>query len=95
LLVQFAHDYLRRCEARNKSFQAWYDLAECESVFDTPMLTREDAREAYGEMRLQSLCWLNGRVAVLAWTDREAGPHLISCRYGDKQETRGYIKAVL
>ena len=25
------------------------DLAECEPVFDAPMLTREDTREAYGE----------------------------------------------
>ena len=24
------------------------DLADCETVFDTPMLTKEDARESYG-----------------------------------------------
>jgi uncharacterized protein len=68
------------------------DLADCDAVFDSPMLTKEDSREAYGEQRLQSLCWLNARVVVLVWVDRESGPHLISCRYGDKNETARYFK---
>ncbi len=71
------------------------DLAECEAVFDAPMLTREDARVLYGEQRFRSLCWLHGRVVVLVWTDRKAGPRLISCRYGDKHETRAYFQAFL
>jgi len=37
------------------------DLAECEPVFDEPMLTREDDRYAYGEQRLISLGWLKSR----------------------------------
>ena len=68
------------------------DLADCEVAFDAPMLTKEDAREAYGEQRLQSLCWLNARVVLLVWVDRKDGPHLISCRYGDKNETARYFK---
>lgn len=71
------------------------DLAHCAGVFDAPMLTVEDAREAYSEQRLKSLCWLGNRVAVLVWTDREDGPHLISCRYADKHETQAYFKAFL
>lgn len=67
------------------------DLAACESVFDFPMVTIEDNREAYREQRLKSLCWLRDRVAVLIWTDRRDGPHLISCRYGDKHETTRYF----
>ena len=62
------------------------DLAECEAVFDEPMLTREDDREAYGEQRLISLGWLKDRVAVLVWTDRDEDPHLISCREADTTE---------
>jgi hypothetical protein len=69
------------------------DLAECACVFDAPMLTEVDARDADGEQRLKSLCWLDGRVAVLVWTDRESGPHLISCRFGDKHETQRYFQA--
>jgi uncharacterized DUF497 family protein len=71
------------------------DFAQCDGVFEAPMLTEEDAREAYGESRLKSLCWLSGRVVVLVWTDRASGPHLISCRYGDKHETQIYFKAFL
>lgn len=71
------------------------DLADCEAAFDAPMLTEEDARDAYGEQRLKSLCWLEDRVAVLVWVDRTGGPHLISCRYGDKHETLRYFQVVL
>ncbi len=69
------------------------DFAGCEAIFDGPMLTDEDARAAYGEQRLKSLGWLRGRVVVLVWTERAAGPHLISCRYGDKHETQRYFNA--
>lgn len=31
------------------------DLAELEPVFDNPMISVEDDRESYGELRLQSL----------------------------------------
>jgi uncharacterized DUF497 family protein len=42
------------------------DLANCETVFDAPMLTKEDARASYGgELRLQSICWLKTRVVVV------------------------------
>ena len=71
------------------------DLATCASLFDAPMLTEEDASRAYGEQRLKSLCWVNDRVAVLIWTERDAGPHLISCRYGESHETRRYFKTFL
>lgn len=69
------------------------DLAQCESVFDFPLLTEEDTRADYGEQRLKSLGWFNARVVMLVWTDRKSGPHLISCRYGDKHETQSYFKA--
>lgn len=38
------------------------DLAELEKVFDYPMITVEDDRERYGELRLQSLGRYDGRV---------------------------------
>ena len=69
------------------------DLAQCDCVFDFPLLTEEDSRANYGEQRLKSLGWFNERVVMLVWTDRKSGPHLISCRYGDKHETKSYFKA--
>ena len=70
------------------------DLAELGSAFDYPMVTKEDTRTAYDEIRLQSLCWHNNRVAFLVWTERDDSADLISCRYGDKNETRKYFKEI-
>ena len=69
------------------------DLAECEPVFDAPMLTRADDREAYGEQRLMSLGLLHGRVVMLVWTDREDGPRMISCREANSHEQEAYFRA--
>ena len=44
------------------------------------MITWDD-REAYGELRLQSLAFWRDRVVFIVWTDRDQGPHVISCRY--------------
>jgi uncharacterized DUF497 family protein len=67
------------------------DLALCESVFDYPMVTTEDTRDEYAEQRLTSYGCLDGRVVMLVWTDRQSGPHVISCRYGEKDEARKYF----
>jgi uncharacterized protein len=69
------------------------DLADCESVFEEPMLTREDASENYGEQRLVSLALLSDKVVVLVWTDRDDGPRLISCRQAEKYEKQAYFRA--
>jgi uncharacterized DUF497 family protein len=69
------------------------DLAECDLVFDEPMVTREDDRLAYDEQRFISLGWLKDRVVVLVWTDREDEPHLISCREGEPHEQEAYFRA--
>ncbi len=70
------------------------DLTEVGGVFDAPMVTVEDEREHYGEQRLQSLGWFRGRVVFLVWTERNDSARVISCRYGDKHETRAYFKAL-
>lgn len=80
--------------ALNKERHDGIDLADLENVFDSPMVTVKDSREAYGEERLQSLCWYRGRVVFLVWTERGDEAHLISCRNGDKHETRNYFKAL-
>ncbi len=70
------------------------DLAEVACVFDAPMITVEDTREQYGEQRLQSLGWFRSRVVFLVWTERDDCARVISCRYGDKHETRAYFEAL-
>jgi uncharacterized protein len=59
------------------------------------MVSVEDARQSYGELRLQSLGMLKGRVVFLVWTPRgDDTAHLISCRYADRQETNEYFSAL-
>ena len=67
------------------------DIAEVESAFDSPMITDEDDREAYGELRLQSLAFWRDRVVFIVWTDRDQGPHIISCRYAERSEIKDYF----
>lgn len=70
------------------------DFADLGCVLDAPLVTVEDEREAYGEKRLQSLGWFQGRVVFLERTEREDSAPIISCRYGDKHETRAYFQAL-
>ena len=46
------------------------DFADLGSVFDGQMLTSEDRRQTYGELRLQSLAIWRGRVVFMVWTPR-------------------------
>jgi uncharacterized DUF497 family protein len=68
------------------------DLADLESAFDFPMVTVEDNREAYGELRLQSLAFWRERVIFLVWTERQDAAHLISCRYADRSQIEAYFE---
>ena len=70
------------------------DLADCEVVFDAPLATAEDDREAYGEQRLQSLGLFYGVVVFLVWVDRPAAPHLISVRKATRHEEQRYWQTV-
>ena len=83
------HDPAKRRSNKRKHKIDW---ADCEAAFDAPMLTREDASQDYGEQRLISLGWLQGRVVVLVWTDREDGPRLISCREANPHEQEAYFR---
>jgi uncharacterized DUF497 family protein len=71
------------------------DLANLEGVFDSPMITVEDERESYGELRLQSLGYWQGRVVFFVWTPRgDDAAHLISCRYADRKEADDYFSSL-
>jgi uncharacterized protein len=70
------------------------DLAELESAFDFPMITVEDDREAYGELRLQSLAMWRGRIIFLVWTERQDAAHLISCRYANRSQIEDYFESL-
>jgi len=71
------------------------DFADLEGFFDGDLLTREDTREDYGEVRYQSIGMLNGLALFVAWTPRgEQGdqPHLISARKATRHEEQAWSK---
>ena len=71
------------------------DLAELEPVFDFPMVTVEDDRQRYGELRLQSFGMWRGRVVFLVWTPRgDDTARLISCRYADRTQAKEYFSII-
>jgi len=67
------------------------DFAGCESVFDGPIITREDDRLAYGEQRINLLGLLAGHVVHMTYTERGDDLHVISLRKATKHEARYYI----
>ncbi|MGB5599832.1 MAG: BrnT family toxin [Thiothrix litoralis] len=70
------------------------DFADCEAVFDLPMISKEDTRQNYGECRMQSLCLWRGQVVFVVWVERPTGAHLISVRKAEKHEQRYYFSNV-
>lgn len=69
------------------------DLATLSSFFDGDLLTREDAREAYGELRFQSVGWLETDMLFVVWTpDEDNWPHVISARKAEKHECEAWLR---
>ena len=61
-------------------------------MFDGFTITREDVRDTYGELRLQTLGLLNGIVVFVVHTARGNADHVISIRRAEKHEERIYWK---
>lgn len=66
------------------------DFADAARVFTGRVVTREDARFAYGEKRYITAGRLDGRFVVLVWTQRGEARHIISMRYGHAKEEERY-----
>ena len=67
------------------------DFIGCEAIWDHFTITREDIREHYREQRLVTFGRLKGQIVVLVYSERRAGPHVISLRKAEKYEARYYI----
>ena len=70
------------------------DFADCAKVFDQLMVTREDTRLEYGEVRLQSIGQMGEIIVLMVWVERSNGPHLISCRKAERHERKIYAQAL-
>lgn len=69
-----------------------FDFVGCDVVFEGFTITREDARDAYGELRLQTLGLWHGAVVFVVHTARAGVDHIISIRKAEKHEERIYWK---
>ena len=69
------------------------DLAALSDFFDGNLLTREDTRGAYGELRFQSVGWHIDAMLFVVWTpgDNE-WPHIISARKAEKHECEAWTR---
>jgi len=69
-----------------------YDFDGIEVIFDAPVVSWEDTREAYGEQRICLLGWLQGRVVHLTYVDQGDCIRVISLRNAEKHEVRYYAQ---
>jgi uncharacterized protein len=70
------------------------DFVGCEVVFDGPVITQEDDRVAYGELRINLLGLLHGRVVHMTYTERGDNVHVISLRKATKHEANHFFSQV-
>ena len=70
------------------------DFEGCDEVFDHPVVTQEDTRAAYAELRINLLGWLHGRVVHMTYTERGESLHVISLREATRHETKQYFRAL-
>ncbi len=70
------------------------DFFGCDTVFDFPVVSWDDDREAYGEQRINLLGWLDGRVVHISYSERGEDLHVISLRKAEKHEIRRYQKTI-
>ena len=69
------------------------DLAALSNFFDGDLLTREEARESYGELRFQSIGWHAGELLFVVWTPGDdEWPHIISARKAEKHEREAWTR---
>jgi uncharacterized DUF497 family protein len=69
-----------------------FDFVGGEEIFAGFTVCREDERDAYGEMRFQSIGLWNGVVVFVVHTARGDVDHIISIRKAEKHEERIYWK---
>ena len=70
------------------------DFVGGEAVLDHPVVTWDDDREAYGELRINLLGWLNGHVVHMTYTERGEDMHIIALRRAEKHEIRRYYQEI-
>lgn len=67
------------------------DFQDAAQVFSGAHLSIEDDRYDYGEIRWQTIGWLNHNVVMVVWTERDDARHIISMRKCNDRERKKYL----
>lgn len=68
------------------------DFVGCEAIFEGPVIIQEDAREAYGEQRMNVIGFLRGEVVHMTYTERGTDLHVISLRRATRHEIQYFAR---
>jgi uncharacterized protein len=72
-----------------------FDLRDAVPMFDGPMLAHSDTREDYGEDRWIGIGVTHGRVAVVAFAERDEGcVRIISLRKAGRHERKLFEETI-
>ena len=85
--MKIEYDPAKRAETLRKR---GLDLADAGQVFDDEILTVEDDREDYGELRLVTIGRIEGRMYFVVWTQRGDRRRIISMRKANDREIARY-----
>ena len=78
-------------DKRAKTFtERGLDFARAAEVFLSACITIPDERQDYGEPRLNTIGFLDGRMVVLAWTPRGEVRRIISMRKANDREQKRF-----
>lgn len=67
------------------------DFEDAIHVFAGPTLQQEDDRRDYGELRWQTVGWLNDTLVMVVWTERDAARRIISMRKIHAEDQDRYL----
>ncbi|MCM0081867.1 BrnT family toxin [Geomonas sp. Red32] len=78
---------------RDKTLQErGLDFAEAAKIFDGLHFNARDDRFDYGEERFISAGFLENRMVIVVWTERNDARRIISMRYANDRENARYQK---
>jgi uncharacterized protein len=66
------------------------DFKDAKHVFAGRTADREDDRADYGEVRMQTVGYLNGRMMMIVWTQRGVARRVISMRKCNAKEQKKF-----
>jgi uncharacterized protein len=82
-------------EKRKRTFaERGLDMGRANEVLSGPAVTSEDDRRDYGETRYLTVGFLDDRMVVVVWTQRDDAKRIISMRKANDREQAHFGKGL-